>query len=170
MLFTFQWDGLSCPILTEIYLYTYILVYVLLWELGLSFSSYPGPMRPWNMEALNSMRKALGEVYMDVVMIRQLEKLDFPNPDNKGFLSREQLQVVESMTTPTGQMDKVIDYLVEMEDKYLEDFCHILEQSNFEGKAKMLREKADELKRSVGKFEYKQHTCMCSNITNTSCI
>ena len=107
---------------------------------------------------------------MDVVMIRQLEKSDFPNPDNKGFLSHEQLQMVESMTTSAGQMNKVIDYLLEMEDKDFENFCTILERRNFKGKAIMLREKADDLKRSVGKFEYKQHTCMCSNITNTSCI
>ncbi len=137
---------------------------------GPSFSSYPATMRPWNKEALKSMRKELGGVEMGVVMIKQLEKSGVPNPDNMGFLSSEQLQVVESKTTPTGQMNKVIDYLVEMEDKYFEDFCKILEQNNFEGKAKMLREKAEDLKRSVGKFEYKQHTCMCSNITKTSCM
>ena len=137
---------------------------------GPSFSSYPATMRPWNKVALKSMRKELGKVNMGVVMIKQLEKLPIPSPDNLGFLSPEQLQVVESISTPAGQMSKVIDYLVEMEDKYFEDFCTILEQNNFEGKANMLREKAEDLKRSVGKFEYKQHTCMCSNITKTSCI
>ena len=107
---------------------------------------------------------------VEVGMSKKLEKSDIPRPGNKGFLSREQLQVVESMATPAGQMNKVIEYLVEMEDKYFEDFCTVLEQSNFEGKAKRLREKAEDLKRFVGKFEYKQHTCMCSNITDTSCI
>ena len=138
---------------------------------GPSFSSYPATMRPWNKEALKSMRKELGGVDMaETGMIKELEKSDIPNPDNMGFLSQMQLQVVESISTPAGQMSKVIDYLVEMEDKYFEDFCKILEQNNFEGKAKMLREKAEDLKRSVGKFEYKQHTCMCSNITKTSCM
>ena len=127
-------------------------------------------MRPWNKAALKAMRKELGRVNMDAVMIKELEKSDIPNPDNMGFLSQMQLQVVESISTPAGQMSKVIDYLVEMEDKYFEDFCKILEQNNFEGKAKMLREKAEDLKRSVGKFEYKQHTCMCSNIMKTGCM
>ena len=107
---------------------------------------------------------------MDVVMIKKLEKSDIPSPDNKGFLSHEQLQVVESKTTPAEQMNKVIDYLLEMEDIYFEYFCQILEQSAFEGKAKMLRDKAKECKEYYGKFEYKQHTCMCSNIANTSCM
>ena len=118
---------------------------------GPSFSSYPATMHPWNKEALDSMRQELGGVNMGVVMIKKLKKSDIPNPDNIGFLSSEQLQVVESERTPTGQMNKVIDYLVEMEDKYFENFCKILEQNNFEGKAKMLREKAEDLKRSVGK-------------------
>ena len=60
--------------------------------------------------------------------------------------------MVESINTPAGQMSKVIDYLLEMEDKYFEDFCTILEQSNFEGKAKMLRERAKDCKRDFGKF------------------
>ena len=127
-------------------------------------------MRPWNKEALKSMREELGGVKMDVVMIKKLEKSDVCSPANLGFLNRGQLQVVESKTTPAGQMSMVIDYLMEMEDKYFKDFCTILEQSNFEGKAKMLREKAEDVKRSVGKFEYKQHTCMSSNITKTSCM
>ena len=113
------------------------------------------------------MRKELGRVNMGVVMIKQLEKSDVPNPNDMGFLSHEQLQVVESKRTPAGQMNMVIDYLVEMEDIYFENFCTILEQNNFEGKAKLLREKAKVLEKIVGKFEYKQHACMCSNITNT---
>ena len=137
---------------------------------GPSFSSYPATMSPWNKEALKSMREGLGGVNMEVVMIKKLEKSYVSNRANLGFLSHEQLQVVESKTTPAGQMNKVIDYLLEMEDKYFENFCTILEQSNFEGRAIMLRKKAEDLKRSVGKFEYKQHTCICSNITNTSCI
>ncbi len=124
-------------------------------------------MRPWNKAALKAMRKELGRVNMGVVMIKQLEKSDVPNPNDMGFLSHEQLQVVESKRTPAGQMNMVIDYLVEMEDIYFENFCTILEQNNFEGKAKLLREKAKDLEKIVGKFEYKQHACMCSNITNT---
>ena len=127
-------------------------------------------MRLWNKEALKSMRKELGRVNMDAVMIKELEKSDIPSPANLGFLSREQLQVVESKTTSAEKMNKVIDYLLEMEDKYFEDFCTLLEQNNFEGKAKMLREKAKDLEKIVGKFEYKQHTCIYSNITKTSCM
>ena len=67
-------------------------------------------------------------------------------------------------------MTKVIDYLREMEDEYFEFFCQILEDGHFTEKAKMLRKKAEECKQHFGKFEYKQHTCMCSNITKTSCI
>ena len=146
-----------------------MLVYVLTWKVP-SFSSYPATMCPWNKEALKSMRAELGRVWLDVVMIKQLQKPDVPNPDNLGFLSQMQLQMVESKKTPAEQMKKVIDYLLEMEDKYFENFCTILEENNFEGKARMLREKAEDLKRSVGKFGYKQHTCMCSNITKTSCM
>ena len=135
-----------------------------------SFSSYPATMSLWNKEALKSMRQELGRVNMDVVMIKELEKSDVPSPGNKGFLSRGQLQVVESKTTPAEQMKMVINYLLEMEDKYFEDFCTILEQSNFAGKAKMLREKAQECKAYLGKFKYKQHTCMSSNFAKISCM
>ena len=127
-------------------------------------------MRPWNKEALNIMRQELGKVHMDGVMIKKLKKSDIPCPDNIGFLSHEQLQEVESERTPTRQINKVIDYLLEMEDIHFETFCKILEQGAFEGKAKMLRDKAKDLKRIDGKFEYKQHTCMYSNITKTSCM
>ena len=119
-------------------------------------------MRPWNKEALNIMRQELGKVHMDGVMIKKLKKSDIPSPDNIGFLSHEQLQEVESERTPARQINKVIDYLLEMEDIHFENFCKILEQGAFEGKAKMLRDKANDLKRIDGKFEYKQHTCMCS--------
>ena len=135
-----------------------------------SFSPYPATMHLWKKEALKSMREELGRVPMDVVMIKKLEKADIPSPDNKGFLSHEQLHVVESKTTRAEQMNMVIDYLLEMEDKYFEDFCTILKQCNFEGKAYMLRGKAEEFKRYFGKFEYKQHTSMCSNIVKTSCM
>ena len=120
-------------------------------------------MHLWKKEALKSMRQELGRVKMDVVMIKKLEKADLPSPDNKGFLSHEQLQVVESKTTPAEQMNMVIDYLLKMEDIYFEYFCQILEQGAFEGKAKILRDKAKEY---YGKFA----TCMCSNIANTSCM
>ena len=126
---------------------------------GHSFSSYPATMHPWNKEALKSMREELGRVKMDVVMIKQLEKSYVPNPENLGFLSEMQLQEVETEKTPAGQMNKVIDYLLEMEDEYFEDFCKILEQGGFTGKAKRLREKAKYLEKIVSKFEYKQHTC-----------
>ena len=107
---------------------------------------------------------------MDVGMIKKLKKSAIPSPDNIGFLSPEQLQVVESKTTSAGQMNKVIDYLLEMEDIHFENFCKILERNNFVGKAAMLRDKAKDLKRIVGKFEYKQHTCMYSNIIKTRCV
>ena len=128
-------------------------------------------MRPWNKEALKCMREELGKVHMqDAGMIKKLEISVVCSPANPtlGFLSQMQLQVVESKKTPAGQMNKVIDYLLEMEDKYFENFCKILEQSNFELKANELRKRAEECKKYFGKFEYKQHTCMCSNITKTS--
>ena len=115
-----------------------------------SFSPYPATMRPWKKETLKSMRQELGRVKMDVVMIKKLEKSDVPSPDNIGFLSHEQLKVVESINTPAGQMSMVIDYLLEMEDKYFEYFCQILEQGAFEGKAAMLRKKAEEYKAYFG--------------------
>ena len=117
---------------------------------GSSFSSYPAAMSLWNKEALKFMRKELGRVDMDVVMINDLEKSDIPSPDNKGFLSPEQLQVVKSKATPAEKMNMVIDYLVEMEDKYFEYFCQILEQGGFGGKAAMLRDKAEEYKAYFG--------------------
>ena len=104
---------------------------------------------------------------MGVGMINDLEKSDIPRPDSKGFLSSEQLQVVKSKATPAEKMNEVIEYLLEMEDKYFHDFCTILEKNNFELQARELKERAEELKISVGKFEYKQHICMRSNITKT---
>ena len=125
------------------------------------------------MEALKFMREKLGNLQMRAAgMIKKLEKSDLYSPANPtlGFLSGLQLQVVESKTTPADQMNKVIDFLLQMEDKYFDNFCKILEQSNFGLQAKMLRDTAKDLKRSCGKFEYKQHTYMYSNITNTSCM
>ena len=132
---------------------------------NLSFSPYPVTMHPWKKEALKCMREELGKVYMqDAGMIKKLEISVIRSSANPtlGFLSQRQLQEVESEKTPARQMDKVIDFLVEMEDKYFEYFCKILEQSNFEGKANELREKAEEYERYFGEFEYKQHTCMYS--------
>ena len=112
----------------------------------------------WKKQALKSMRQDLGRVEMNVVMIKKLEKPDIPSPDNIGFLSHEQLQEVQSKTTPTEQMSKVIDILLEMEDKYFENFCKILEQNNFELQANKLRKRAEEeYERYVGKL----------NISNT---
>ena len=130
-------------------------------------------MCPWNKDALLFMREELGRVDMKAGgVIKDLEKLNICSPANPslGFLSKIQLQVVESETTPSGQMNKVIDFLLEMEDKYFESFCKILEDRNFNLQATMLRDKAKELKRYFGKIEYKQHTCMCSNVTKTSCM
>ena len=135
-----------------------------------SFSPYPATMHHWKKEALKYRRQELGRVQMDVGMIRNMEKSVTPSPDNIGFLGHEQLYVVQSKRTPADQMNTIIDYLLEMEDKYFEDFCTILERSNFELQANMLRKTAEDLKRSVGKLEYKQHTCMCSNIIKTSCM
>ena len=172
MLFMFQWGGLSCPILIQratcILIYLYMYLYSSMW--GPSFSSYPATMSPWNKEALKSMRKELGGVKMEVGMINDLEKSDVPNPANMGFLSPEQLQVVKSKATPAEKMNEVIDYLLKMEDKHFKDFCKILEQNNFGLQARMLKKKAEELERSVGKLEHKQHTCMCSNTANTCCM
>ena len=119
-----------------------------------SFSPYPATMDLWKKEALKYMRQELGRVQMDVVMIKKMEKSVTPSPDNIGFLSPEQLQVVESQRTPAEQMNKVIDYLLEMEDTFFEYFCIILEESNFQSKAYMLRMKAEEYKTYFGKFEY----------------
>ena len=124
---------------------------------GPSFSPYPAIMSPWKKEALKSMRQELGKVKMDVIMIKKLEKADVPRPDNKGFLSHVQLQVVESEKTPAGQMNKVIDYLLEMEDICFEYFCQILKESNFELKANELRTTAERYKKYVGKFATHLH-------------
>ena len=83
---------------------------------------------------------------MDVVMIRKLKKPDIPSPENKGFLSHEQLQVVESKRTPAEQMNTVIDYLLAMEDICFEYFCQILEQCALKEKARVLRNIAKDLK------------------------
>ena len=112
-------------------------------------------MSPWNKEALMSMRQELGYVQMGPAgMIKKLEKSYVYSPASSflGFLSQLQLQHVEYKKTPADQMNKVIDFLLEMEDKYFEYFCQILEQSNFEAKAIMLRARAEECKRSFGKF------------------
>ena len=140
---------------------------------SLSFSLYSEPMSLWNEDALKSMREKLGKLEMGAAgIIKKLERSDICSPANPalGFLSHMQLQVVESKTTPADQMNKVIDFLLQMEDKYFDNFCKILKQSNFGLQAKLLRDTAEDLKRSCGKFEYKQHTCMYSNITNTSCM
>ena len=112
-------------------------------------------MSLWNKEALKSMREELGVCMKDPGMIKRLEKSRICSPANPtlGFLSHTQLEKVESEKTPTEKMSMVIDFLVEMEDKYFEYFCKILEQSAFEGKAKMLRDKAEKYKSDYGKFE-----------------
>ena len=131
---------------------------------NLSFAPYTATMSPWKKQALKCMREELGKVHMqDVGMIKKLEISVIRSSANLtlGFLSQMQLQVVESKTTPAEQMNKVIDFLLEMEDKYFEYFCKILEQSNFELKANELRKKAEEYERYIGKL----------NISNTlACI
>ena len=124
---------------------------------SLSFSPYPATMSLWNQEALKSMREELGMMCLkDPGMIKRLEKSAICSPANPslGFLSKTQLQKVESECIPIEKMIMVIDFLVEMEDKYFEYFCKILEQSNFEAKVQMLRDKAKDYKRDFGKFEY----------------
>ena len=122
-----------------------------------SFSSYAATMSIWNKEALKSMREGLGVCMKDPGMINRLEKSAICSPANPtlGFLSETQLEEVASKQTPTEKMSMVIAFLVEMEDKYFEYFCRILEQSAFKGKAKILRDKAEECKKDFGKFEYK---------------
>ena len=130
-------------------------------------------MSPWNVDALQSMIDVLGGLHIeDAGMIEKLRKplVDCPSNSSLGFLSEMQLQSVKSEKTPAKQMNKVIGFLQKMEDKHFEYFCTILVQCNFENIANMLRKKAEEIKRSYGKFEYKQHTCLCSNITKTSCM
>ena len=52
-----------------------------------SFSPYPATMRPWNKEALKSMRQELGRVHMaEAGMIKKLEKSVIPNRIIKDFL------------------------------------------------------------------------------------
>ena len=127
-----------------------------------SFSPHPAAMCIWKREALKFMRQKLGRVTMDVVMIKKLEKSDISSPDNIGFLSHEQLQEVESKRTPTERMNKVIDYLLEMEDIYFENFCKILKDGNFELKANELKNRAEkEYERYVGKLNM-SNTLACT--------
>ena len=124
-------------------------------------SPYPVPMSPWKKEALKASRKELGNVPMEELgMLKKLEKPGICNPAHPsfGFLSQNQLQVVESLSTDIKRMNKVIDYLLEMEDKYFEHFCTILEQENFQSKANLLRDRAKELKAACG--TYTAHLCM----------
>ena len=100
------------------------------------------------------MRDELGNVPMEELgMLKKLKKPLVCTPANPslGFLSQQQLKVVESLRNDMDRMNKVIDYLVEMEDKCFEYFCKILEQNNYGGKAAMLRNKADEIKAALGK-------------------
>ena len=105
-------------------------------------------------EALIATIDELRNVPMkELGMLKKLQKPLVCTPANPslGFLSQRQLKVVESLPNDMDRMDKVIDYLVEMEDKYFEYFCIILEQNNYGGKAAMLRNKADEIKAALGK-------------------
>ena len=111
-------------------------------------------MRPWNKAALDLMREELGQLQMeDANMIKKLEKSVDCGPNScLGFLSRTQVQVVQSKTTPFQQMNKVIEYLKEMENKHFENFCNILEDCNFKLQADKLREYAEDTKRKFGKL------------------
>ena len=111
-------------------------------------------MKPWNKAALDFMREKLGQLQMeDANMIKKLEKSVDCGPNLcLGFLSQMQVQVVQSKMTPFQQMNKVIDYLKEMEDKYFENFCKILEDCNFILQAGEFREYAEDTKRKFGKL------------------
>jgi len=111
-------------------------------------------MRPWNKAALDAMREELGLLRMeDANMIKKLEKSVDCGPNScLGFLSRTQVQVVESNRAAYQQMNKVIEFLKEMEDKHFEDFCKILEECNFKLQADKLREYAEDAKRKYGKL------------------
>lgn len=125
-------------------------------------------MRPWNKAALEFMREQLGQLRMeDANMIKKLEKSVAcgPNPC-LGFLSPVQMQFIEAEKVPFQQMNKVIDYLKEMEDKYFEHFCKILEQCNFKLHADKLRDYAENDKRKFGKLNINNTCHACAlNVT-----
>ena len=118
------------------------------------------------MEALEAMREELGSLPMkELGMLKKLQKPRISSPANPsfGFLNQEHLQVVESLRTDMDRMNKVIDYLQEMEDMYFEYFCKILEKS-FKPKAEMLREKAKVLKVDFGKYLYSTPLHVCTHV------
>ena len=85
-------------------------------------------------------------------ILKKLEKPLLCTPANPpGFLGKQQVQFVESLPNDMCRMDQVIDFLVDMENKYFEHFCIILKQSSYGSKANMLRKKAEELKAVFGK-------------------
>ena len=124
-------------------------------------------MSPWNKEALKAMKGELGKVPMkELGMLEKLEKPCIRSPANPsfGFLSQEQLQVVRSLLTDMDRMNKVIDYLREMEDIYFEYFCKILENNAFGLKTKLLRETAKVLKEDYGKCLYSTPLHVCTHV------
>ena len=126
----------------------------------------PVPMSAWKKEALEATREELGNVPMkELGMLKKLKKSDVCNPayPSLGFLIKVQLQVVASLPTDVDRMNKVIDYLLEMEDKYFEFFCKLLEQYNNKLQANLLRKRAEELKSAFGEYVYSTllRTCAC---------
>ena len=98
-------------------------------------------------------------------MLEQLKKPRVCSPANPslGFLSEEQVEVVAALPTDMERMNKVIDYLVDKEDKYFENFCKLLEQNNYTLQTNMLRKRAEELKSAFGEYVYSTllRTCAC---------
>ena len=125
-------------------------------------------MSDWKKDALKatSTRKELGNVRMkELGMLEQLEKPCVYSPayPSLGFLSEQQVQVVASLPTDMERMNKVIDYLVDKEDKYFEYFCKMLEQNSYDLQSNRLRKKAEEFKSAFGEYVYSTllRTCAC---------
>ena len=103
------------------------------------------PMSPWNDDALASLKEKLKiNVILDTGLIDKLEKAA------GGFMSREEVRMVQDQLSSSKQMDKVIEILRGKEDVDFHCFCKKLRDSNYRAWAGELKKCAAEFKKEKG--------------------
>ncbi len=102
----------------------------------------PGPMSPWNNDALVSLKERLKlSVSMNTGLSDRLEKAA------GGFMSRPEAQMVTGLSSKNEQIDKIIETLRGKTNEDFATFCTMLRETNHVVWVDELEKEAERFKR-----------------------